>query len=290
MDDLFEEKPLQGSIFPFLSVLCCVIGTMVIILIASSLNAAGFIDVAGIVNAIGATSESLDKLREKKNDLSKLSDETEQIARENGDLESLASLQKANLNLQNQKKEVIGRTANVEKQIAQIRAIPGKKKLVDAQRTAEGERVTVQADRDGAEKEAASAEARRAGLSRRRRELENAVNMPKTGIAVTGEGVEGEPFLIELAPEMVKVHSEGLSVDKGTEVGAAGARGEAGLLNKLAMELARPGNQASRRRFAVLLVRPGAIELHDEAERRMRRWRVPFTREPVEADWKLALE
>ena len=51
MDDFFEDESTKGSIFPFLSVLCCVIGTMVIILIASSLNAAGFIDVSVFARA-----------------------------------------------------------------------------------------------------------------------------------------------------------------------------------------------------------------------------------------------
>ena len=61
MDDYLDDSGPQGSIFPFLSVLCCVIGTMVLILIAGSLNAAGMI-APEMKHRIGGAQLSLDQL------------------------------------------------------------------------------------------------------------------------------------------------------------------------------------------------------------------------------------
>ena len=61
--------------------------------------------------------------------------------------------------------------------------------------------------------------------------------------------------------------------------------GEGGALERLAAEIARPG----RKLHPVLLVRPGAVELHNEAARRFRKWRVDFSHEPVDQNWSISV-
>ena len=288
----FEDQSQQagGGIFPFLSVLCCVIGTMILILIAGSLNAAGFINVTELQETIMAKrsshEESLAELGRKERDLVQLREERDVVAKQTVDLDNLAALRNKKLNVEAQREETMGRTANIKTETARIMAIPRNKELMDEQSAAESKRILALAEKATSEEDVAAAKARRAELDAERRKLESKVNALKAKVSITGEGIEGEAFLIELAPDLVKVHSEGLPIAKGTEENEAGAKGDGGLLERLAMELARPGTK----RAAVLLIRPGAIELYNEAERRLRRRRVPLAREPVEAGWEIAPE
>ena len=86
-----DESSSGGSIFPFLSVLCCVIGTMVLILIAGSLNAAGFID-SEMKDFMAEANESLKELRSEEEDLSKIESGTEAAKADSGRLKRLTDL------------------------------------------------------------------------------------------------------------------------------------------------------------------------------------------------------
>ncbi len=91
MDDFFEDQSAQGSIFPVLSVLCCVIGTMVLILIAGSLNAAGII-APEMSNQIDRATEELSGLESEISDLSRIKSGTKAAKDDLGRVKELLDL------------------------------------------------------------------------------------------------------------------------------------------------------------------------------------------------------
>ena len=108
--------------------------------------------------------------------------------------------------------------------------------------------------------------------------------IPRYSFAKDSEG--REPVLIELNADGVHVHSDGAPLPKGTQVSTDEASAKSGFLDELAASLARPG----ARRYAVLFVRPKAVDLFFAATDRLRRRRAPHTAEPVEDNWRLEFE
>ncbi len=286
MDDLFAESDdssSQGSIFPFLSVLCCVIGTMVLILVAGSLNAAGII-APEMAKRMEEAQDDLSALESERNDLSKIESGTKAAKADLGRLKRLTDLNEKRAKIETDITDAQARLTKIKKKTEVIEAAPAKKQVFDRQERAGKEREQAASARDVVQGEVNDLTGERDRLSANRDRMTKTVAAPKTGVLV--DGVDGPYALIDLDFDKLTVRSDLPSFKKGTEFPRAEALGKGGVLERIAMELARPGNKL----HPVLLVRPGAIELHDEAERAFRRWRVDFTREPVDGPWEIAVK
>ncbi len=278
-----DDSSAQGSIFPFLSVLCCVIGTMVLILIAGSLNAAGYIG-SEMKAYIEEANYSLSQLGTEEEDLSKIESGTEVAKADAGRLKRLTDLNDRRAKIESGIADAQARLEQIMRETAVIRAAPAKKRVMVQQERAGEDRKQAADDLKVAQSEVDGLMAERKGLATDRDTMEKAVTAPKTGVRV--DGVDGPYTLIDLDVDKLTLHSDLPSFKKGDEFTRTEAVGKGKALERLAIELARPGNKL----HPVLLVRPNAIELHDEAERVFRRWRVDFTREPVDEPWEIAVQ
>ena len=102
-----------------------------------------------------------------------------------------------------------------------------------------------------------------------------------------GDDLAGrKPVLIELAKDAVLVRSGGAPRPDEASVPSAEATARGGFFDKLAASLASPGTD----RYAVLFVRPDAVDLYFAATEKLRRRRVPYAAEPVEQNWNLVFE
>ena len=282
MDDFFEDQSAQGSIFPFLSVLCCVIGTMVLILIAGSLNAAGII-APEMSNQIDRATEELSGLESEISDLSRIKSGTKAAKDDLGRVKELLDLNATRVRIETALADAMARLENIKQDTEKIVGTPEKKVVLVQQEQATAARDSTAEKLKAAQSETDDFTEQRDKLDADRQKAEAEANAPKTRILVDGADVE--EMLLELDVDSVTVRSDGLSVEKGTKVDKREAMGEGGVLETLAIEMARPGSKL----LPVLLVRPGASELHDEAERWFAKWRVDFSREPIDANWEIAV-
>ena len=282
MDDFFEDESTKGSIFPFLSVLCCVIGTMVLILIAGSLNAAGII-APEMAKRIEKANIDLKDINSELSDLSKIESDTSAANKNLGHVEKLKELNAEKARIETELDDAMARLENVKQDTEKILGTPEKKVVLVQQEQATAARDSTAERFKAAQSGTDDSTAQRDKLDADRRKAEAEVGAPKTRVLVDGADVE--EVLLDLDVDSVTVRSDGLSVEKGTKVDRREAMGEGGLLETLAVEMARPDSKL----HPVLLVRPGASDLHDEAERWFAKWRVDFSREPVDANWEIAV-
>jgi hypothetical protein len=282
VDDLFDEQSTQGSIFPFLSVLCCVIGTMVLILIAGSLNAAGIV-APEMAKQITKATGRLDELKSEAGNILRIRSDTEAAGKNLGHVNDLKVLNAEKARIETALVDAMARLENIKQDTEKILGTPEKKVVLVQQEQATAARDSTAEKLKAARSGTDDSTEQRDKLDADRRNAEAEAGAPKTSVLVDGADVE--EVLLDLDVDSVTVRSDGLSVEKGTKVGLREAMGEGGLLETLAIEMARPGIEL----HPVLLVRPGATELHDEAERWFARWRVDFSREPVDADWEIAV-
>jgi seryl-tRNA synthetase len=255
---------------------------MVLILIAGSLNAAGII-APEMAKRIEKVSERLSRLESEMGNLSKIESDTEAANKNLGHVENLKKLNAKKAQIETQLADTMARLENIRQDTEKILGTPEKKVVLGQQEEAAAERDAAAERLKAAQSWTDDSAAQRDKLDTDRRNAEAEAKAPKTRVLV--DGADLEEFLLDLDVDSVTVRSDGLSVEKGTKVGRQEAMGEGGLLETLAVEMARPGSAL----HPVLLVRPGASELHDEAERWFAKWRVGFSREPVDADWEIAV-
>lgn len=305
MDD--DDGLVGGGIFPFLSVLCCTIGAMVLVLVGGTLKSVvkdekktNEIEVAKqvkgrLVAKRGKIQRKGKALRDSLTSLDK-QEETiaKDIAREEEEartyvvrLTALGGSTKRAVQAKSQTRQAIAR---FRRKARETRAIPAKlddfrrkqdtERLRDREQTRRRQLVAEVALR---QQETDKLQAKAAQLERQREELLDKSQTAEVTVTVSGEGSDRTPFYLELLQDKLIVRSSGLSLAEGTPIAKDDAMRPGGLLHQLAAELARPGSN----RYALLLVRPGAARLYRIASGVFRRRRAPFTYEPVQASWQI---
>jgi len=287
-DEDIDSQSTPATMFPFLSVLFCTIGALVVIMVIGSMRTtvkdvsvdakleditAQAAKLAGLQVYVTQMEQSISKISEVNSVSSSLSEEasgwTGDLEEERADLaglevkggEAAIYIEKADLARVRHAK-----LAAHETTLTKLRA---SKDEVDKARTEKSElSKQIEAARSEIDKLKAKA----------------AQPIPRYSFAKDSEG--REPVLIELNADGVHVHSDGAPLPKGMRVSTDEASAKSGFLDELAASLARPG----ARRYAVLFVRPKAVDLFFAATDRLRRRRAPHTAEPVEGNWKLEFE
>ncbi len=284
-DDAYDsgDSP-RSSIFPFLSILFCMMGALLTIMVLGSIKTTmedvsipvkiakavsrrkGLAELTGLAGAGVASLATAGAME------SELDDARVEIARANDAMgresTGLAELRAkgAEVRVRSDKAELF-RTG---------RAAGEAKKKLGAERVAAAERV----DRTSKRRAALSDDA--AKLIKRRDEFRARAGTPEARFRLGEASAGREPLYIELLEDRFVVHA----ADAGRSGPLAEATGEDGFFEEAAKELARPGSA----RYAVLLVRPGATAAFRAARESCRKWRAPFGCEPVDDDWRLVFE
>jgi len=289
---MFEEEGDSGStpatMFPFLSVLFCTIGALVVIMVIGSMlvtvRGEGF-DVrlenvrtqaqklAELQGYIAAMKTAVSEKRAATETASMLSDEAKNLTsdyeKEDADLAGLVAkgdedrkfVEKADLALARRKRKVAQETT-----ITEWRA---SKNAVEEARTEKSE-LSKQIETATSEIDKLKAKAKQ----------------PVAHYRFAKDSDGREPVMIELKADGIVVRSDGAPVKKGVTVTKSEASAKSGFLDELAASLTRPGAD----RYVVLFVRPDATDLFFAATDRLRKKRAPHTAEPVEDDWRLEFE
>lgn len=301
---MFEEDALTeesvGGIFPFLSVLICTMGVMVLILVGGSVGST--MKGAGATESLRMKYENLtSRLAARTAALEGL--EAQIAAIENASVEA-AALAERTLNIQAEIRSTQERAESHAKRVEALRrdiagiadrALAARQALkrLDAFRSvreAEKARDDARAQKEAASAEIASigrsiAELERelAALESRRAELAARAESPEAQIAFE-DGTEPAVVLDLRADGVTAVISRVASAPAGKTYPAAEIAGELGLFERVASEVAQQGG------YALLIVRPGAVATYLEARRAFRKWRANFRHEPAESNWVLRLQ
>jgi hypothetical protein len=273
-----------GGLFPFLSVMFCTIGVLSLILVAGSMRAAGKTGDTDdrMARVQGEAEELARREAESSQELSMLQDR-QKIARTGAlELAKLGSLLKRTADAALKTEALAARMDPARAAVKEARAIPEKIEVLTEQRSL---RIAITGDtaaRGELEETLAELENRRAELTRGIADATTAARSAAIDIDLEGDMLDARPAFIDLAPDALTCHTEGLPAAKGTRIAAGAARGDDGTLARIAKAVAKPGSGT----FAVFLVRPGATGLYREAEEQMRRYRGRFAAEPVDAEWR----
>ena len=303
MDDEFGDGSVTGgsSIFPFLSVLFCTLGALILILIAGSLNA----------TVADATQEQK---------FAKISEEHGRMAKSDHELSSLEALQKRaeddQVRFQRERKETIAQIQGEQTSLDQLRREQDKEKqkVLKQQGELNTRRVSMrewkkkfpviqalfnlQADIDKLKKDRESVKmkeeelkdlaAMEKQLEAENKKLRDEGAAVKVSFRVKGIGAGHAPVYHDLTDKGLFVHRKS-PMDTGGAPATQADRvvtEKAASLDKVARDLARgPGDE-----FALLLVRPGQQKQLRAAERSLMRRRVPFILEPADQAWKLTIK
>jgi hypothetical protein len=287
-DDDLDSQVAPATMFPFLSVLFCTIGALVVIMVIGSMlatvkgegvdekiitaksQAAGL---ASLMKYVDEMEQSISQMAQARTAWSTLNDAANSMT---GDFESenrgLADLvakgsddmtyvEKASLALLRNTKLAAHETIFTKWQAS--------KTEVD---TARKEKSELTKHINAAKKEID--------------DLQKEADRPVVRF-LFGEDPQGrKPVLVELKADGVLVRSGGAPRPEGTTVPKVEASAKSGFLDRLAASLTRPGAGS----YAVLFVRPGAEDLFFAATDRLRRRRAPYASEPVESNWKLVFD
>ncbi len=287
-DDDLDSQSTPATMFPFLSVLFCTIGALVVIMVIGSMLAtvkgegvevkledarARNAKLADLQNYVTMMERSISEISEANSASSTLSDEantmTSSLEEENAGLASLEArggdaaiyVEKADL--------ARVRHTKLSAHETTLTKWKASKEEVDSARTEKSD-LTRQIDAAKKEIDTLKAEAERPVVRFR-----------------FGEDPEGrKPVLLELKGDGVLVRSGGAPRPEGVTVPKAEASAKAGFLDELAASLTRPGAG----RYAVLFVRPEAVNLFFDATERLRKRRAPYASEPVESNWRLVFD
>lgn len=304
MENAFgDSESSAGTMFPFLSVLACTIGAMIMILIAGSIM-----------------SRAPDKaLADKKNKLQRVVEELTEnniqlagLVREKVDLSTFLSGQSAELIAQDQllttratqlkdlrleeKKlaEEVDTLTDHARDRREMQVILEKYEAKENAKSIREEMKSMQERENRLRDEKPAIEKLHAELARsvrqmtaRRQVLDRWTQGTPAKSPVfrvpTGERIDKVVF-IEVEPNGVVVRSPGLpSIPNGSRISTDEAVSRSGKLDREFRLLAQPNNE----KYVVLGVRPGASRLFHTLAQRLRDLRAPFGYEPVESDWRL---
>ncbi len=287
-DTMELEEGRQSSIFPFLSILFCTIGSLLIIMV---IGAAKTTMKDETINAQIAKArqkeQSLEELTEYgsgekvllvntsqvESDLSTLRQNTDEIRAE------LAKESTGFANLRRKSAEASSRKEKVELVFDKRRAA-----LSDKDLTNENE---ITANNIGEKtRQIKALKSSFSSLTAGRDDLKSKIDSPEVRFLQLDKDSGLTPVYLELAEDFLKVLSEGTSKPSGTKVPTAKALGDGGYIEELAAELARPGGS----RYVMLLVRPGAVGLFHAAKDKFQKWRAPCAYEPVDKNWQFVFE
>lgn len=292
-------EPTAGGIFPFLSVLICTMGVMVLILIGGSLGST--LKGSGAAESLRMKYENLtSKLAERTAVLEGL--ESQILAIENAKVEAV-TLAERTARLQSEIDAVRKRTASHEKRLEALKhsiaelapqvqaARDTLKKLSVFRSVREAAKVAEEARtlKETEERELANlqrtAEELQQGLAdleSRRAELVKRVESPECEISFDGGPAPAVVFELHRTGAVV-LGSQISLVEAGKTFAMAELEGESGVFERAAVEVARKGG------YVLLIVRPGAVPTYLEAKKALRKWRAPFRLEPAEENWAVKL-
>ncbi|MHC5055223.1 MAG: THO complex subunit 7 family protein [Planctomycetota bacterium] len=284
-DDDLDSQSTPATMFPFLSVLFCTIGALAIIMVIGSLRTT--------VKDEGVDVR-LDSVRMRAKELAKLQGYV--VAME----ESISDISAANSASISLSDEADAWTSNLEEERVGLADLVAKgsedeiyvekadlarirhTKLAAHETTLTTWRAN-KAEVDGARSEKAELDTQIGAAKSEIEKLKQEADRPVVRFSF-GESPDGrKPVLLELKADGVLVRSDGAPRPEGALVPKDEASARAGFLEKLAASLTRPGAD----RYAVLFVRPGAVDLFFAATERLRKRRAPYAAEPVEGNWKL---
>jgi len=287
-DDDLEAQATPATMFPFLSVLFCTIGALVVIMVIGSMLTtikgegvdvrledarARNAKLADLQTYVTMMERSISEISDANSASSTLSDEANAMT---SDLqEESAGL--ADLVAKGRKDEIYVEKAD----LARIRHT----KLAAHETTLTKWRAS-KTEVDSARSEKSDLSKQIDAAKKEIQTLKAEAERPVVRFRF-GEDPEGrKPVLVELNADGVLVRSDGAPRPEGATVPKAEASAKAGFLDELAASLTRPGTA----RYAVLFVRPGAADLFFAATEKLRRRRAPYASEPVEGNWKLVFE
>jgi len=287
-DEDIDAESTPATMFPFLSVLFCTIGALVVIMVIGSMLATVKgedyeVDLADVMSrnahlanlqeSVANVERSISEITSAREDYIALSDEassmTDELEEENVDLAGLEAKNSDNMQFVEKADLALIRKARHATRETTLKKWTASKTEVDRART-ERSKLSKQIETARSKIDVLKAKA--------------AQPIPRYRFARDPEG--REPVLIELKADGVVVHSDGAPLPKYTKVPKNEALAKSGFLDKLAASLTRPG----AKRYAVLFVRPKAVDLFFVAADRLRRRRAPHTAEPVEGNWRLEFE
>jgi hypothetical protein len=270
-----------GSIFPFLSVMFCTIGVLALVLVAGSMKAAG---------RAGDTDKELARVqtqveglaREEETAAGQLTDLTHKTEVARRGMREVATLRSLTARIGQQEKEegvLMGRVAQARTRRDEAQALPTKITLARRMGAARTQVAQRTGTRDALRRDIAALKKTEGDLTA---SIDEARRDAKSGVirVTPGAALEGRTgVLVDLDVNAIVVHADVSEVRQGERIPLARARGAQGVLGRVATAIGAPGSG----RFAVLLVRPGALAAFREAAAQMTRCRAPFLAEPLEA-------
>jgi len=291
-DALESEGSTQSSMFPFLSVLFCMIGALVVIMVMGSMRttlkntgvlaktetaAQRDIDLTSIIAQADTAKKHLARVSRERTEISAA---RERIARGSAKTKEMSARLS---DLRPKALRARTRTAKVGLVRKRGKAQIARRDLVVGKQATAGQVAEAQARVKGLETTSADLTAKRDDLRRR-------AESPEARFR-TVDGDSGRtPVYLEIHSgangDTLMVHSPGTSVEPGTKIPVAQALARGGYLVKLGKQLARPRSG----RYVMLLVRPGTTESFHAATDRLTKLRAPFAHEPVGKGWSLKFE
>ncbi len=291
-DALESEGPSQSSIFPFLSVLFCAIGALMVMMIMGSMRTT--LKNTGILAKIEAE-------KQRKVDLASIMAEAKeakvylaQVSQARADISSAreriargsAKTKEASARLSDLRpkgRRARTRTAKVGLVRKRSKAQIARRDLVAGKQATAGQVAEV-------ETRVRALEATSADLTAKRDGLRQKAKSPEARFRTVDGDSGRSPVYLEIHSgangDTLVVHSPGTSMEPGTKIPVAQALARGGYLLKLGKQLARSGSG----RYVMLLVRPGTTESFQAATDRLTRLRAPFAHEPVDKGWSLTFE
>jgi len=287
-DEDIDSQSTPATMFPFLSVLFCTIGALVVIMIIGSMLTrfrgegvdVELKDLRSLVgnfrqldNYVAKMEQAVGEITKAEKEWSSLTTDTASFTSDREDEETgLADLK--------------ARGSDAEKFVKKASlAMLRHSKLAASETTFSKWQAT--------QKEVAKREKEKEDLSKDIRKakeeisrLQGEADRPVVHFSFEEDPQGRRPVLLELKAEGVLVRSEGAPRDKGVMVAEAEKSAKSDFLDRLAASLTRPGAD----RYAILFVRPGAADLFFETTDKLRRKRAPYSAEPVEANWELVID
>jgi hypothetical protein len=279
---------VESSIFPFLSVLFCSIGAMTLIMgVGSAMSSMKDPERAVAIAKEETEQTELDAEKAKQEAAHKeLKDEEEVLKQGITRTGAIASLRKSAEAAKRTAATKLAKVSALRRDLAQARETPERIATLGRRRQADAALAKAQEARDEASTAATETGREREKLLSDLEAVEAEVSSSETRVSVAGEETGKKPVFVELQRDHLIVHTAGASIPAGTRIEGPEATGDGGAMEKLARALALPDAEG----YAIFLVRPGAVGLFEEARLRFRRWRAPFGREPVDAEWRLVFE
>jgi hypothetical protein len=287
-DDDLDSQSAPATMFPFLSVLFCTIGALVIIMvIGSKLTTVKGEGVDTKLKDMRARAMELAKLSDyvsnMKNAMSSIREAEAKSASFNNDAKS------AN---EDYEEEKVG-LADLEAKGTDDKTYVEKAGLAMLRHSTRATHATTETRWRASKTEVDNAQREKTDLDLKittaRKEigtLKKDADNPVVTFRFDGDSEGRKPVFLELTIDSVLVHSDGAPLPKDAIIMKDDASGRAGFFEKLAASLTRPGAN----RYAVLLVQPEAVDLFFAATEKLRRRRAPYAAEPIEKDWTLVFD